>query len=145
MKGVTDVAYLGHSYLKATPNSVLINLCSVSSIHGIPLLAVYSASKFYVRGLSEALSIEWEPDGIDVVAIKPPAVATKMGADLHPSLTQKLAVELEPRDVASTIYQAVSKRPTSEIMTYKANAWAFINRFLPQQGRRRLTKIIAGF
>jgi short-subunit dehydrogenase len=44
--------------LKQTPGAAVVNLCSALSIYGIPLLAVYSASKFYVNGLTEALNIE---------------------------------------------------------------------------------------
>ncbi|MDA7582158.1 SDR family NAD(P)-dependent oxidoreductase, partial [Luminiphilus sp.] len=58
--------------LKATTGAMVINLCSVSSIHGIPLLAVYSATKFYVDGLTQALNIEWQDDDIFVTCVKPP-------------------------------------------------------------------------
>ena len=44
--GLTMVSYAAHSLLKVTKGAMVINLCSASSIHGIPLLAVYSATKF---------------------------------------------------------------------------------------------------
>jgi DhnA family fructose-bisphosphate aldolase class Ia len=33
----------------------------LASEYGVPSEAVYSASKFFVRGLTEAMNIEWEP------------------------------------------------------------------------------------
>jgi NAD(P)-dependent dehydrogenase (short-subunit alcohol dehydrogenase family) len=41
-------------------------------------LATYSATKFAVRGLSEALDLEWEKEGISVTAIWPLFVNTAM-------------------------------------------------------------------
>ena len=79
VKGFTNVAQIAHQYLKGTENSAMINLCSASSIYGIPYLGVYSATKHYVSGLSEALSIEWEVDDIRVISIKPPILNNRMG------------------------------------------------------------------
>ena len=64
--GLTLVSYAAHHLLKATEGAMVINLCSASSIHGIPLLAVYSATKFYVDGFTQALNLEWEDDDIYV-------------------------------------------------------------------------------
>lgn len=57
--GLTRVAHAAFELLRQTPGSTLVNLCSVSSVLQVPLLAVYSATKFYVNGLTEALHIEW--------------------------------------------------------------------------------------
>ena len=54
------------------------------SIHGIPLLAVYSASKFYVDGFTQALNLEWEEHDIFVTSVKPPVINTAMGHQLDP-------------------------------------------------------------
>lgn len=84
VRGMTSVAYSAFRLLQQTPNATMVNLCSASSIHGIPLLAVYSASKFYVNGLTEALNIEWSAHDIRVTSIKPPVVKTAMADDLMP-------------------------------------------------------------
>ena len=55
--GLTLVSCAAHPMLKATKGAMVINLCSASSI-GIPLLAVYSATKFYVDGIL-TLNLEW--------------------------------------------------------------------------------------
>ena len=94
VKGLTNVAQAAFPLLRKTPGATLVNLCSVSSIHGIPALAVYSASKFYVNGLTEALHIEWQPYDIRVTSVKPPVVNTAMGHQLDPKLTEKMAVNM---------------------------------------------------
>ena len=41
------------------PNAVVVNLASASAIYGQAELANYSATKFFVRGITEALDLEW--------------------------------------------------------------------------------------
>jgi len=145
IKGLTYVAQIAHSYLKATKNSVMVNLCSASSLYGIPYLAVYSATKHYVSGLSEALSIEWEQDNIRVVSIKPPVLNNRMGASVHPNLTKKMTVELDSMDVARQVINCVDKTKSSYLLSFKAQTWEFLNRLLPQRSRRALVKYLTGF
>lgn len=77
-KGVVYGAHIGHRYLKATPGSCLLNTSSASGIYGSAGLSVYSATKFAVRGLSEALDIEWGPDDIRVRALLPSFIDTPL-------------------------------------------------------------------
>lgn len=77
-KGVVYGAHIGHKYLKATPGSCLLNTSSASGIYGSAGLSVYSATKFAVRGLSEALDIEWGPDDIRVRALLPSFIDTPL-------------------------------------------------------------------
>src|ERR1700754_1816053 len=58
-KGVVNGMYAAFPYLRTTPGSVVVNLASASAIYGQAELAVYSATKFFVRGITEALDIEW--------------------------------------------------------------------------------------
>jgi short-subunit dehydrogenase len=114
----------------------------VSSIHGIPLLAVYSASKFYVNGLTEALHIEWAPHDIRVTSVKPPVVNTAMGHQLDPKLTQKMAMDMEPDHVAEAIQLAVEGSGVGYILGTSARLWAWLDKFLPEAGRRRLVRYL---
>jgi NAD(P)-dependent dehydrogenase (short-subunit alcohol dehydrogenase family) len=142
IKGLTNVAQAAFPLLKKTPGATLVNLCSVSSIHGIPLLAVYSASKFYVNGLTEALHIEWAPHDIRVTSVKPPVVNTAMGHQLDPKLTQKMAMDMEPEHVAEAIQLAVEGSRVGYILGTSARLWAWLDKFLPQSGRRRLVRYL---
>ncbi|MDB4476348.1 hypothetical protein N9052_02070 [bacterium] len=54
IRDLTQVAQLAFLLLRNIPESAVHKLCSGSSIQGIPLLAMYSASKFSAYGLTRA-------------------------------------------------------------------------------------------
>ena len=93
-------------YLRNTPGAQVVNLCSASAIYGQPELAVYSATKFGVRGITEALELEWSRYGIRVMAMWPLFVATAMVDGMETGSTKTLGVHLTPNDVAEAIYSA---------------------------------------
>ncbi len=144
VKGLTNVAQAAFPLLRKTPGATLVNLCSVSSIHGIPTLAVYSASKFYVNGLTEALHIEWQPYDIRVTSVKPPVVNTAMGHQLDPRLTEKMAANMEPEHVAEAIQMAVEGRRIGYVLGTSARLWGWLDKFLPESGRRGLVRYLTG-
>ena len=57
--GVVNGIHMAFPMLKKTPNSLCFINSSSSAIYGTPFLAAYSASKYALRGLTEALSIEF--------------------------------------------------------------------------------------
>jgi len=64
--------------LKATSGSLCFTTSSSSAIFGMGGLAVYSATKHAVRGLTEALSVELKPAGVRVADALPGLVDTGM-------------------------------------------------------------------
>jgi len=78
LMGVLNGARIGHAFLKATPGSCLLNTASASAIWGSAGLATYSATKFAVRALTEALDGEWHRDGIRVRALVPGFIDTPL-------------------------------------------------------------------
>jgi NAD(P)-dependent dehydrogenase (short-subunit alcohol dehydrogenase family) len=143
--GFTTVAQLAFPYLQKTPNSAMANMCSISSVHGIPLLAVYSASKFYVNGLTQALSIEWAEHGIRVFSIKPPFVKTAMVDDMPEQLMGTLTVDLLPEDVADTLISALKGSGESYLMTWKGKLLGVLDKILPAALGRRMTMRLTGY
>ena len=57
--GVVNGIHMAYPMLKKTPNSLCFITSSSSAIYGAPFLAAYTASKYALRGLTEALSIEF--------------------------------------------------------------------------------------
>lgn len=110
VKGVLHGCHVAHPYLRATPGAGVINLCSASAIYGQAELASYSASKFAVRGLTEALELEWRKEGIRVQAVWPLFVATAMTDGLHIASTESLGVRLTPADVADEVFAMARPR-----------------------------------
>ncbi|MGV1087299.1 MAG: SDR family oxidoreductase [Mycobacterium sp.] len=93
-------------YLRDTAGAQAVNLCSASAIYGQPELATYSATKFGIRGLTEALELEWRRYGIRVIAMWPLFVQTAMVDGMETGSTKSLGVHLTADDVAEAIYAA---------------------------------------
>jgi NAD(P)-dependent dehydrogenase (short-subunit alcohol dehydrogenase family) len=91
----------------------VISLCSASAVFGTPDFASYSASKFAVRALTEALSVEWAPHGIRVSDLWPPFVATPMLGlqTTRPAVMDKLPVGHTADDIAREIFSQASGGP----------------------------------
>ena len=105
--GVLNGCHTAYPYLRAAPGAQVVNLCSASAIYGQPELATYSATKFAVRGLTEALDLEWEDDDITVTAIWPLFVNTAMVDGMDVGAQRRLGVRLTPDDVAAEVMDVV--------------------------------------
>lgn len=114
VRGVVNGAHAAHPHLEA--GSTLVNLCSASAIYGQAELANYSATKFFVRGLTEALDIEWGPQGIRVVALWPLFVQTSMLDGVRTGTTDTLGVRLGAQDVADEVLAAVQPGRTARAL-----------------------------
>ncbi len=99
-------------YLRETAGAQVVNLCSASAIYGQPELAVYSSTTFAVRGLTEALELEWRRHDIRVIAMWPLFVATAMVDGLQTGSTKSLGVHLTADDVAGEIFAATHPNRT---------------------------------
>ncbi len=93
-------------YLRDTAHAQVVNMCSASAIYGQPELATYSATKFALRALTEALELEWRRYGIRVLATWPLFVKTAMTDGVETGSTKSLGVNLTPDDVAAAVYSA---------------------------------------
>ena len=69
--GVVNGMYAMLPLLKNTEKSVIISTSSIGGFVPVPGASVYSATKFAVRGLTEALRIEFQEYGIDVCEVNP--------------------------------------------------------------------------
>jgi NAD(P)-dependent dehydrogenase (short-subunit alcohol dehydrogenase family) len=74
--GALNGAYAALPLLKKTPNSLLFTTSSSSATYGMPRIAVYAATKHGVKGLTEALSIEWARHGVRVADVLPGLIDT---------------------------------------------------------------------
>jgi NADP-dependent 3-hydroxy acid dehydrogenase YdfG len=106
-KGVVNGLHAAFPYLRDTAGSVAVNLSSASAIYGQAELANYSATKFFVRGITEALDLEWHRYGIRVIAMWPLYVQTAMTDHIKTGTTESLGIRLTAQDVAEAIAKAV--------------------------------------
>src|SRR5947209_730158 len=75
-KAVLTGAYAALPYLKKTPGSLMFSTSSSSGTYGMPRIAVYSSTKHAVKGLTEALSVEWQRHGVRVADVLPGLIDT---------------------------------------------------------------------
>ncbi|EIY2633402.1 SDR family oxidoreductase, partial [Pseudomonas aeruginosa] len=113
LQGVLNCCHAAFPFLRATPQAQVLNMGSASGLYGVPEMAVYSASKFAVRGLTEALELEWRRHGIRVADLMPPFVRTPMvaGQPYQPPVLRRLGLRLDAEDIAEAAWrQAHSRR-----------------------------------
>ena len=150
-KGVVNGLHAAFPYLRATPNPVVVNLASASAIYGQAELATYSATKFFVRGITEALDIEWSTYDIRVIAIWPLYVQTAMTDNVKTGTTESLGINLTAQDVADAIVAAVEpsflRRALHQVhfpVGTQTKASVVLSRFSPAWLQRLLNKRVAG-
>jgi len=76
--GVLNSVYAALPLLKTAANSLVFITSSSSATYGMPRIAVYSATKHAVKGLTEALSIEFRRHGIRVADVLPGLIDTNI-------------------------------------------------------------------
>jgi len=148
-KGVMYGAEVAFPYLKATPGSCLLNTASAAGIYGVPSSAVYSATKFAVRGLTESLDIGWASDGIKVRDIMPSFIDTPL-LDANISGTnrnvredvQRMKLEFTPVEVvAQAAWDAVHGTTLHTPVGKTARRLAFMARWTPGKLRGKARKL----
>ncbi|MEZ0339008.1 SDR family oxidoreductase [Mycobacterium sp. pV006] len=151
VKGVVHGLHAAFPYLKKTPDSVVVNLASASAIYGQAELANYSATKFFVRAITEALNLEWGQYGIRVIDMWPLYVNTAMTKDVSTGTTQSLGIRLTAQDIAEDIVAAVDaslpRRLVAQVhfpVGIQAKALALGARFSPAWLTRLVNKGLAG-
>jgi NADP-dependent 3-hydroxy acid dehydrogenase YdfG len=149
-KGVVNGLHAAFPFLRDTANSVVVNLASASAIYGQAELANYSATKFFIRGITEALDIEWHRYGIRVVAMWPLYVQTAMTDHIKTGTTESLGIRLTAQDVADAIGKAVEpswlRRAIHQVhfpVGSQTKAMAAGTRFLPAWLTRLVSKRLA--
>jgi NADP-dependent 3-hydroxy acid dehydrogenase YdfG len=112
VRGVINTIDAGFPFLAGTPGAHLVAMASTSAEYGSPQHAVYSATKFFVRGLTEALDIEYRAHDIQVAAISVAYVQTGMVFDaaVKPASIERLGVKISPQRVAQVVWRAVHGR-----------------------------------
>ncbi|WP_404936712.1 SDR family NAD(P)-dependent oxidoreductase, partial [Pseudomonas aeruginosa] len=72
--------------LREHPNALVVNVGSIYGSIGYPGYATYSASKFALRGFSEALRRELADTSVDVLYVAPRATRTSMNSSAATAL-----------------------------------------------------------
>ena len=106
--GVLNGIHSAIGLLKATAGSLCFTTSSSSATYGMPRIAVYSATKHAVKGLTEALSIEFRRYGVRAADVLPGLIDT---AILPPGAAERAPKEgmfrlVAPIEVAKVVWEA---------------------------------------
>lgn len=149
LNGVLNGCRAALDHLTATPGSMLVNVASVAGVIAPPRMSVYAATKFAVRGLSEALEIEFARLGVGVRCILPWFIDTPLlswarfsdNEDLRVSLRHSKTPVYPVEQVAEAVWAAVHGKPKlHHFVGGAARQIGFYNRLVPELVRSRLRK-----
>jgi short-subunit dehydrogenase len=129
--------------LKAHPGAHLVNVSSVFGIVAPPGQAAYAASKFAVRGFTEAVRHELAADGVGVTVVHPGGIRTRIAetartgsgvsqAELEEGKKQfATLLRIPPEKAAAQIVEAIEKRRPRLLIGASARIPDVLARLLP--------------
>lgn len=118
--------------LSKSPGSLIVNVGSTFAYIGYPGYSVYCASKFGLRGFTEALARELSDSAIGVRLFSPRATATEINTAAVKELNRDLGVrEDSPRDVARQFARFLSTTQAEYRVGWPEKLFSRINQLLP--------------
>ena len=135
--------------LRQQPRALLVNLGSTFGSIGYPGFAAYCASKFALRGFSEALRRELADSQIKVLYIAPRATRTAMNSADVVAMNDELKVEMDdPQEVARQIVHAITAEREEFYLGWPEKLFVRLNGVLPRlvdQALRKQLPVIKRF
>lgn len=118
--------------LRASLNPRVVNVGSVFGDIGHPLFIGYCASKFALRGFSEALRRELSPEGIGVTYVAPRATQTE-GASTFAHLIEPFGMTTDsPETAAANIVTAIRRSSRSRYAAGWERLFVWVQRLAPR-------------
>ncbi|MGA5520771.1 SDR family NAD(P)-dependent oxidoreductase [Streptomyces pseudogriseolus] len=111
----------------------IVNVSSIFGLVGTPNCADYNASKFAVRGFTEALSAEMLHAGVSVHLVHPGGIATNIARRGESKAFNDRYLTTSPDDIARVVLDAIGTRRTRIVYGQSAGRTWFGARFLPQR------------
>jgi NAD(P)-dependent dehydrogenase (short-subunit alcohol dehydrogenase family) len=161
-KAVLAGAYGALPYLKKTPGSLMFSTSSSAGTYGMPRIAVYSSTKHAVKGLTEALSVEWHRHGVRVADVLPglidtailtstpnhsdDAPSTMTADELRATAPKKGMMRMMPASSVAEVAWRAYQHPT-RLHWYVPNSIRWIDRIKglsPELVRRSIVKALPG-
>lgn len=121
--------------LRAGNQPLIVNISSIVGKRAVPARSEYSASKFALQGLSEALRAELVRFGIDVLVVSPGLTATRFAESM---LEHKARApmdhmrSLSPEAVAQATLRAMKRGKNELVLTWQGKLFVLASRWFPR-------------
>jgi short-subunit dehydrogenase len=126
------------------PRAHIVNVGSTFGSIGFPGFAAYSASKFAVRGFSEALRRELSDTNVGVHYIAPRATRTALATDRVRAMNAELGVGMDtPQQVAAAILRVLRDERREVLLGAPERLFAKLNALFPSLVDRSLRRQLA--
>ena len=113
----------------------MVNIGSIVARRGLPGRAEYSASKFAVSGLTEALRVEWRRFGIHVLQVNPGFTDTPFDQHIVAS-TARYSVSrhrrMSPEAVARATLRGVERRKREITLSWQGRLLVLVSTIAPR-------------
>ena len=121
--------------------AVIMNIGSSFGSIGYPGYSVYCASKFALRGFSEALGRELEGSGIQVLYFAPRATRTRLNSEAAYEMNAELGTRTDsPQEVAEAVVNALCNDTRRSWLGWPEKLFVRLNALLPGLIDRALAK-----
>ncbi|KZZ59880.1 acetoin dehydrogenase, partial [Oleiphilus sp. HI0122] len=153
--GVVHGTKLFLPLLKRSDDSAVVNISSVFGLVGIPTQGAYNASKFAVKGYTEALRLELKNTNVTPITVHPGGIKTNIAKSgrfyrgAKPSHSKKDVVALfdkltftTPDVAATTILNGVKKKKYKILIGKDAYLFDWAGRWLPESYHRIVEKVM---
>ncbi len=119
----------------------IVNVGSIFGSIGFPCFATYSASKFALRGFSEALRRELAGSGVGVTYVAPRFTKTSFNKGVVARMADALKMNQdEPESVAASVIAAIERDGRDHYLGWPEKLFVRINSILPRLVDQSLIK-----
>ena len=151
--GVVDSSRAFLPHLSTRPQAWLVNISSIFGIIGVPGQAAYNASKFAVRGYTEALWHEYEDSNVAICLVHPGGIKTAIARNSRVSAGVSAAehsqgvnrfdelARTSPEQAAAVILEGIAKKRRRIYIGNDAKVISLLSRLLPNSYMRMLGRL----
>lgn len=146
MAALAELTYRYGRDMREQGHGRILNISSVASMMAGPYMAIYFASKAFVRSLSEAVSYELRDTGVSVTCVCPGPTSTGFAkaANMHGMNFFTLTKPATAYQLATYAYRKMKQGRTLAYHGYLTKAGATAERLLPRALTRRVAAVMNG-
>lgn len=138
------MTHLFLQHMKSRRSGTIINVASMAAFMPVPYMAVYAASKVFVRSFTEALTEECKPDNIHIMLLCPGLTTTNFNQaagienEIGKALTEGASLQT-PQQVAEETMKALDKKKNIIVSGSKNRMGAMMMALVPNKLIARFT------